>query len=302
MKTCLDCIPCFVRQALEAARFVTDEPALHEQVLREVLAMVAKLDLRQPPAAVAQTIHRRLRELMGTDDPYAHAKDRFTGLAMELLPELRTRVAGARDSLMTALRLAITGNVIDLGVNGALREEDVRQAVDRTLSEPLVGETAPFRRAIAQADSLLYLADNAGEICFDRLLIERLPTEKVTLAVRGGPVINDATLADARAAGLHEIVEVVDNGSDAPGTILDDCSADFRQRYDRADLVIAKGQGNFETLNEERKDIFFLFKVKCAVIAARVGQDLGAHVLVRASGAEAEPGGTGHGREPHPRN
>jgi len=300
MKTCLDCIPCVVRQALEAARLVTDEPALHEQVLREVLTMAAKLDLRQSPPSVGQSIHRRLRELMGRDDPYAHAKDRFNRLAMELLSELRVKVRAARDPFMMAVRLAITGNVIDLGVNGALREEDVRQAVERTLSEPFVGDTAHLRRAVAQAESILYLADNAGEICFDRLLIEQLPTDKITLVVRGGPVINDATLADARASGLHEIVEVVDNGSDAPGTILSDCSAGFRQRYERADLVIAKGQGNFETLNEERKNIFFLFKVKCPVIAARAGQNLGTHVLIRGTDTKAELGGIDHGREPYP--
>jgi len=302
MKTCLDCIPCFVRQALEAVRFVTDEPVLHERVLREVLAMVAKLDLRQSPPAVTQSMHRRLRELTGRDDPYVHAKDRFTRLATELLPELRAKVRAARDPLTTAVRLAITGNVIDLGVNGALREEDVRHAVERTLSEPFVGDTAHLRRAIAQAESILYLADNAGEICFDRLLIEQLPTDKVTLVVRGGPVINDATLEDARAAGLHEVVEVVDNGSDAPGTILGGCSAGFCQRYERADLVIAKGQGNFETLNEEPKNILFLFKVKCPVIAAHAGQDLGTHVLIRGTDTKTEPGGIGHGREPYPGN
>ena len=263
--------------------------------------MVAKLDLRQSPPAVTQSMHRRLRELTGRDDPYVHAKDRFTRLATELLPELRAKVRAARDPLTTAVRLAITGNVIDLGVNGALREEDVRHAVERTLSEPFVGDTAHLRRAIAQAESILYLADNAGEICFDRLLVEQLSKDKVTLVVRGGPVINDATLADARAAGLHEIVEVVDDGSDAPGTILGDCSADFCQRYECADLVIAKGQGNFETLSEEPKNIFFLFRVKCPVIAARVGQGLGTHVLIRAA-AKTEPGGIGHGREPHPGN
>ena len=262
--------------------------------------MVAKLDLRQSPPAVGQSIHRRLRELTGRDDPYAAAKDRFSRLAMELLPELRAKVRAARDPFTTAVRLAITGNVIDLGVNGALREEDVRAAVEQTLTEPFEGDTAHFRRAVAQAGSILYLADNAAEICFDRLLLEQLPTDKVTVAVRGGPVIDDATLEDARAARLHEIVEVVDNGSDAPGTILGDCSADFCQRYGRADLVVAKGQGNFETLNEERKNILFLFKVKCPVIAARAGQDLGTHVLLRGTGAQAELGGIGHGQEPYP--
>jgi hypothetical protein len=99
--------------------------------------------------------------------------------------------------------------------------------------------------------------------------------------VRGAPVINDATMADARAVGLHEIVEIIDNGSDAPGTILEDCSEDFRRRFSEADLILAKGQGNFETLSEQPRNIFFLFKVKCPVIAAHVGLPVGTHVLAR---------------------
>jgi len=302
METSLDCIPCFVRQALEAVRFVTDDPALHERVLREVLAMVAKLDLRQSPPVVAQEIHRRLRELTHQADPYRGVKDRFNRLGLRLLPELLATMAGAADPLRMATRLAIAGNVIDLGVNGRLTGAEVRSAMDHALVEPFCGDMGTFREAISTARRILYLADNAGEICFDRLLIERLPTEKVTLAVRGGPVINDATLEDARAAGLHEIVEVVGNGSDAPGTILGDCSPPFRRRYERADLIIAKGQGNFETLSEEPKNIFFLFKVKCAVIAARAGQALGTHVLLRGPGAKAEPGGVAHERQPSPGN
>jgi len=289
METSLDCIPCFVRQALEAVRFVTDDPALHEKALREVLAMVAKLDLRKSPPVVAQQIHRRLRELTGQADPYRGAKDQFNRLGLRLLPGLLGRTASAADPLRMATRLAIAANIIDLGVNGRLTGEEVRRAIDHALVEPFCGDMGAFRQAISTARSILYLADNAGEICFDRLLIERLPTEKVTLAVRGGPVINDATLEDARAAGLHEIVEVVGNGSDAPGTILDDCSPAFRRRYEHADLIIAKGQGNFETLSEEPQNIFFLFKVKCPVIAARAGQELGTHVLRRGPAATAEP-------------
>ena len=285
MQTSLDCIPCFLRQALEAVRFITDDPAFHEQVLREALLMGAKLNLRDSPPVVGQKIHRRLRELSGQADPYLRAKDWSNRLAMRLLPELAKRTASAEDPLKMAVQLAIAGNVIDLGVNGKLTEADVHAAVEHALVEPFSGDLEALRESVSTAKSILYLADNAGEIVFDRLLIERLPLGRVTVAVRGSPVINDATLADARAAGLHEIVEVVDNGSDAPGTLLEDCSEDFRQRYERADLVIAKGQGNFETLNEEPKDIFFLFKVKCPVIAAHAKRALGTNVLMRATEA-----------------
>ena len=138
-----------------------------------------------------------------------------------------------------------------------------------------------FDNAVANAQRILYLTDNAGEIVFDRLLIEQLEPAQVTVAVRGRPIINDATLADARAVGLHELVEIIDNGSDAPGTLLDDCSQEFKRRFRAADLIIAKGQGNYETLSQERRNIYFLFKAKCSVIAEHAGVALGTHVLLR---------------------
>jgi uncharacterized protein with ATP-grasp and redox domains len=139
---------------------------------------------------------------------------------------------------------------------------------------------AALRRAVAGADRILYLCDNAGEIVFDRLLIEVLPSEKITAVVRGTPVINDATLEDARATGLTEVVRVMDNGSDAPGTLLETCSPAFRDCFAAADLIIAKGQGNFETLSETRgKRIFFLLKVKCPLIARDIGEPTGRLVV-----------------------
>jgi uncharacterized protein with ATP-grasp and redox domains len=130
------------------------------------------------------------------------------------------------------------------------------------------------------ARSILYLADNAGEIVFDRLLIERLPAGRVTVVVRGAPVINDATRADAQVAGLDRIAEIIDNGSDAPGTVLEDCSAQFRERFESADVIIAKGQGNFETLSAAGANICFLLKIKCPVLATHTGIELGTQALI----------------------
>ena len=129
------------------------------------------------------------------------------------------------------------------------------------------------------AEDILYLADNAGEIVFDRLLIEEMPMDRVTLVVRGGPVINDATRADVEAAGLDSKVSVMDNGSDAPGTIPELCTPLFRDRLGQCDLVIAKGQGNYETLNDFDKNMFFLLKVKCPVIARDADWAVGQMVL-----------------------
>jgi uncharacterized protein with ATP-grasp and redox domains len=281
MKTSLDCIPCFARQALDAARFVTDDPEVHEEVVREVLRAAAEMDLSDTPPAVGQRIHRRLREITGVEDPYRNVKDRFNRMALEMLPDLRDRADRAKDPLPLAARLAIAGNVIDFGVRADVNEDEVRESIGAALEEPFFGEIDPFREAVSEARSILYLADNAGEIVFDRLLIERLPLERTTVAVRGGAVINDATRVDAEEAGLTELVEVIENGSDAPGTILSDCSQEFRERFRNTDLIIAKGQGNYETLSQEDGSIFFLFKVKCPVIAAHVELPVGTHVLLQ---------------------
>ena len=128
---------------------------------------------------------------------------------------------------------------------------------------------------------LILAADNAGEVILDRLLVEELPADRVTLVVRGSPVINDATMEDAEVAGLTSLVKVMDNGSDVPGTIAVACSQAFQDRLRRADLVIAKGQGNYETLSEQPGDVFFLLKIKCPVIARDIGLDLGRNVVLR---------------------
>ncbi|HOP39772.1 MAG TPA: ARMT1-like domain-containing protein [Geobacteraceae bacterium] len=290
MNTYLDCIPCFARQALEAARFVTDDPAIHESVMRGILREAAQMDFSQSPPAIGQKLHRTLRDLTRVDDPYREIKDHCNQAALEMLPDLSARIRDSADPLFTALRVAIAGNVIDLGVNGHIRGSDVKNAMANILNEPFHGNIEDFRDTVRSARKILYLADNAGEIVFDRLLIEQLPLDRVTLAVRGTPVLNDATRVDAEAAGLHDLVEVINNGSDAPGTILTDCSRDFRRRFSMADLVIAKGQGNFETLSDTNADIFFLFKAKCPVIANHVGLPVGTHVAIRGRHAHPCPG------------
>lgn len=277
--TTLGCIPCFVRQALETARLSTVDPEVHERIVRETLLVIADMDMKKVPPVISQQIHRHLRKLTGVDDPYLAAKDRFNRMALEMLPEIEARLAKAPDPFGMATRLAIAGNVIDLGAKADLKEDDARTAVAMSMEEPFHGDLDAFRRAVESAERILYLGDNAGEIVFDRLLIEQLSPRPVVFAVRGVPVINDATVHDALQAGLQNLVEVIDNGSDAPGTVLADCSEEFRRRFHDADLIVSKGQGNFETLFGETAPIFFLFKVKCPVVALHTGLPVGTHVL-----------------------
>ncbi|MBI5590394.1 MAG: DUF89 family protein [Deltaproteobacteria bacterium] len=285
MKISLDCIPCLIRQALSAARMVSADPAVHQRIVREVLLWIGGMTLEEPPPVLSQRIHRWLRGILGMEDPYRDAKDQQNRMAMSLLPELRAKIEATLDPLplTMAVRIAIAGNVIDMGVYDNMTESSVRESVRQALTKPFVGDRIGFGKTVREAKSILYLTDNAGEIAFDRLLIEQLSPTRVTVAVRGGPVINDATMTDARAVGLHEIVEIIDNGSDAPGTLLDDCSQEFKRRFTEADLILAKGQGNFETLSDTPGNIFFLFMAKCPVIAAHAGVPIGAHVLVRSN-------------------
>ena len=250
-------------------------------MLREVLSAASKMNLQESPPFMAQRIHRLIRQMTGDNDPYRDIKNRFNQFALELYPELKERIEGSRTPLDTAIRLAIAGNIIDSGVNHHINETLVHNAIEHALTAPLAGDPEEFRKMISEAKDILYLADNAGEIVFDRLLIEQMPLEKITLAVKGSPVINDACLVDARATGIADLVKVIDNGSDAPGTILTECSEKFKRRFENADLIIAKGQGNYETLSDVKKDIFFVLKAKCPVIAHHIGCEKGSLVFLR---------------------
>lgn len=276
----LECIPCFVRQGLEAAQNVTSDAGTQERIVREALRRTAELDFARTPPAMGQAIHRLVRELTGAQDPYAEAKSRSNQLVLGVLPELRGMVRKASDPMLAAAALTIAANAIDMGVACTPSEADILESL-RSAPQGLGNEAwERFRHRAESAARILYVADNAGEIVADGLLIEELGPDRVTLAVRGAPVLNDATLADAREAGLLDLVKVIGNGSDAPGTILDDCDSGFRKRFAEADLIIAKGQGNFETLNSVDAPLVFLLKVKCPVIARLVGLPMGTHALL----------------------
>jgi len=280
MKIYFDCIPCLVRQVLDSVRLTTDDEDIIEQVMRRALSLACRMDLRQSPPAMAQKVHRVIRKLTGVKDPYLQMKNRFNKLALQMYPDLKKRIEDSLDPFQTAVQLAIAGNIIDLGVKSTLEESSVQKAITESLTEPLdVKALEEFSTATAQANDILYLGDNAGEIVFDRLLIEQLPCENITFVVKAGPIINDATIEDAQIVGLTDIVDVIDNGSDAPGTILENCSKAFRRRFDESDLVIAKGQGNYETLSDIDKNMFFLLRAKCPVIARDIGCEVGEMIL-----------------------
>jgi len=280
MKTYLDCIPCFFRQALQAARLAEADEDTQRQILVMLGRQLADFSLDSTPPEMGQILYSLVKNQVG-QDPFKEIKEKSNRYALDLYPELKNRVKNSSKPLRVAVRLAIAGNVIDYGVP---RRFELKEEIEEVLSSEYgIFQFKELIQSLNRVEKVLYLADNAGEIVFDRILIEELLREfkpELTVAVRGAPVINDATLTDARQVGLDKLCRVVSNGSDAPGTLLNHCSPEFLNMYQTADLVISKGQGNFESLWGEKKNIFFLFKIKCDVVARHIGGREGDIVLL----------------------
>lgn len=276
MKTYLDCYPCFLRQALDAARMAGLCDKEQKALLDRVLDRMQHIELSSTPPEIGAEVHRLVRQEADNDDPYREAKEASTRQAQNLLPRLREMLRQADDPWELALRLSIAGNIIDLGPN---RHYDLWPTIERVVHQPFaIDDRAALNCALAQASSVLYLADNAGETVFDRVLIEAIDVP-VVYATKGGPIINDATREDALAVGLDRVATIIDNGSQAPGTVLQDCSPEFQQLFDEATVVIAKGQANYETLSDKGPKCFFLLQTKCPVIASDVGVPVRSAVL-----------------------
>jgi len=273
MKLDKNCIPCFVRQSMEAAKvYAAGDEALQRETLRVALRTIAEADYEKSPPEIAAEYFRRIAALTGVEDPWAEAKRASNEAVRALLPRLRAEIEASPNPLETAVRMAIAGNVIDFGTPRGNRGEDLLDVIEHARNAPLCMDAfAAFERRASEAESILYLADNCGEIVLDRLLIERLGPERVVLAVRGRPILNDVTPADLPSAGLDGRLRVIDNGADVPGTVLSRCTPEFNALFASADLAIAKGQGNYETLDDVGREIFFLMKVKCAVVSDAVG-------------------------------
>ncbi len=281
LKTELECLPCFYRQIERTLAYAGVNGDRGRRITRLAGAVIDTANLDEVPARTTTVIHRILNREIGSD-PYRQVKDRYNRIALDRLPELRRRAAGTGDCLEGGVRMAIAGNVIDFGIYEKI---DLDRAIDDAFLMTLsVSDYRAFAGAVAAARRILFLCDNAGEIVFDRILIETLRAagKELIVAVKGSPVINDATLADAEAAGLPTFAEVIDNGNDGIGTLLEACSPRFLEVFRSVDLIISKGQANYETLaGTGDARIFFLFKVKCPVVANALKRENGDIVLMQ---------------------
>ncbi len=284
MRTYLDCYPCFLNQALRAARIATNDETRIKSVLDEVGVMLKYIPMNSTPPQSCRHIYRKVHEITNNWNPYEKIKIQSTQKALSLYPYLKMQVEKSENRLLTSLRLAIAGNVIDFGPYGRF---DLDKEVDEVFkSNFAVFDYNKFKAGLDNADEVLYIGDNAGECVFDRILIEEFE-KPVTYVVRESPIINDAVYDDAVEAGLDNCATIISSGVDAPGTTLEISSPEFKKRFYDAPFIISKGQGNYEALSNEPGTIFFLLKVKCHVIAEHIGVDEGAIVLQSLSGHSA---------------
>ncbi|MDD5005372.1 MAG: ARMT1-like domain-containing protein [Candidatus Omnitrophica bacterium] len=287
MKTYLDCIPCFFRQVLEGARVVKASPKQQKQIIDEFARKIPEISLKVYPSEIARIGYALLKKISPSGDPYKDIKQKSNRIALRMLGKLRNKVNHSQDRLLTALELAIAGNIIDFGVKNNLNVKmELKKIIaeeNKNIPKKSIFHYLEFRRVLKEAKNILYLADNAGEVVFDRILVEEIkkeyPNKNIYYAVKAKPVINDALFEDAKACGIDNSARVISNGTDAPGTVLALCSKEFKRIYKNADMVISKGQGNFESLSQEKRPIFFLFMVKCPVVAKETGCKLGNIVL-----------------------
>ncbi len=273
-----DCFPCFLRQTVTTLGFSGIDSDRKIRIIQEVLDVIKTSDTSRPPAYATTFIYRKIREFIG-EDPYREIKYKYNEKVMSIYPELRKRVFGSKDLLWTASRMAIAGNIIDFGI---FKSIDIDSAIQRAMNDDIeVDDYNEFKKGIEKNSHILYLLDNSGEIVFDMLLIEVLKdmNKDVTAVVKGVAVINDATMDDIEQIGLKNICRVIDNGSDAVGTIIQWCSDEFKSEFNSASLIISKGQGNFETVVGNNKNVFFLFQAKCNVVANELGVKNGAMLL-----------------------
>ena len=280
MKTYLQCLPCFLRQAVEAAKMATEDSLRQWKAVETVLGVLSEASVDDRPPKIATQVHRAVRRVSGCDDPYSQVKKDSNKAAMELYPRAEELVESSRDPLQTAAKLAVVGNIIDSGVD---LHFDLQTEIERVNERDFAtGDFERFREEIAKASTVLYLSDNAGEIVFDRLLIEQVNHDKaMSVAVRAEPMLNDALLADAEFAGVGRSSRILTRGTGAalPEVGEGDCPDDFLNAYRQADVIIAKGQGNYEWLSETTANVFFLLMAKCPLLARDVGVDVGELVV-----------------------
>ena len=279
-----DCVPCLFKQVDEILCLCNADDKARKSVVSRIAGMIKDFKYDCVPPEKAGHVMQIIYEETGILDPYEKQKIESTKMARGYYPNLKKIISKSEDKLQTAVETAISGNIIDYGAKGHF---DLDGELDKLFNGTesnikSVFQYDDFVADLSAANNVLYLLDNCGEIYFDKVLVEQLISlqKRVIAVVRGGPIINDVTMCEAKECGMTELVEVIDTGAALPGIVFDQCNDRFIEEFKKADIVISKGQGNYETLESYNDSkVYFLFKVKCPIVAEHSGCALGSVVL-----------------------
>lgn len=284
MRSTIDCVPCYIKQVISTLRTAGIEEEKHYDLINKLLPVIADLDPMKTPAENSSVVLFESYRMMGQEDPFKEAKAASNQLARTFLPALEKIISFNEDPLLTALKASVAGNVIDMGINP---DFDVSESIQQELQRDFQrSDDHAFRELLKRGGPLVVIGDNSGEIVFDYLLMANLRsfTEDLFYVVKGGPILNDATLEDAEDTGMHLLAEVITTGNNYLGVIPEISGNALRSVMEKANLVLAKGQANYETLEGTSfasEKTFFLLQAKCPVITSHLGVDMGSSALVQ---------------------
>jgi uncharacterized protein with ATP-grasp and redox domains len=277
MKVYLDCLPCMLRQVLEASRMSTENEKLQCSIIDEAIGVLNQYKSYSNSPEIGRDLHRIVKKQTGVLDPYSQIKQRDLQTALSLYPHIKQFTQNEQNRLFWALKAAAVGNVLDSAIHAGC---DIEKSVESELKKPFaVCDIEYLESQLETAKSILIIGDNTGETVFDCLLLDQLSGYKLTYAVRSAPILNDATAEEAQASGIGRYARIISTGCDVPGVLLGECSQAFLDIFYGADIVITKGQGNYETLSDCDRDIYFLLKAKCPVLSVLLGVDLNDYVF-----------------------
>lgn len=277
MKHSIDCLPCLLNQAVRTAKKHLPNEADQIELVKNVMAAMFTIEENASAPYIAHKIQIALKQALKNPDPYRQEKNYYNLEMLKLEKELLQLLETAEDPFDTGLKLAAAGNIIDFGPGYDLSKDKVLESIKETLLKDYPLEIShSLQAALGRAGNLLYLGDNAGEIVLDKIFIAAIkdyyPDLQIYFATRGKPVLNDITEADAYLVVMDRLARIINNGTDIPGTVLEYCSADFQKIYTDADVIISKGQGNFESLfGSGRENLYYIFLCKCSLFMERLG-------------------------------
>ncbi|OPJ62395.1 damage-control phosphatase ARMT1 family protein [Clostridium oryzae] len=284
MKVVIDCVHCYLKQAVSCMTMANIDADKQHEILYSLMDDVKNLDRNGTPCDNSSEIIFKAYEKIGIRDPYESVKKESNDMALSLYEKLEKIISKSNNRLYDALKIAVAGNVIDLGIN---RNFDIDAALEQSLKKGFaVDDFDKFYNLIKKSDSVLILGDNAGEIVFDKILVKELKAlnKKVIYSVKSGAVLNDSTMYDAHYTGMDEIAQVVESGSSYLGTPLTKISNEFKDIMYNAPVIISKGQANYESLSEEKTlldKIFFLLKIKCECVGTDANAPFGEMVFFK---------------------